>query len=463
MGKNGYQFLLFAIAFALRLPFLFYGYGVEEDSWGHVLNAAIMTETGVYEISRLPGHPLFEALLLILYKVHSPFLYNLPAAIAGAYSVSVFYRIAQSQHIKLAFWWALAFSMVPVVFISSTYTIDYSIALLFILLAFEATLQQNEEKAGLWLAIAVAVRLTSLGMLLPLGYLFFRDKRSEKSLALRLRRVVKLFFVTVFLSLIFYIPPINQYGSAFFNFHKPPYPDVVEAFYKMSIGVWGVLGMIAVAIMLVALLKKGVLKVSNASFTMLLLTFFVYGFAYARMPEKAAFWLPVIPFFLLFAARNVSIKTSYFVIPFLVLSPFFFGINKTDKFTGASHSAFALTFGSSNGSLFIDPLQGPIFNDLSKRQNKLAATARIESQLIKQRQPTLVIAGWWFAMLEMDRRDGIWRNQNIQLVYYASPQELQTWQQQGYQLRYLPEQETVNDKKYLTNFTVKNATLFPIE
>ena len=66
MGKDTKQLLLFLLVLATRIPFLFYGYGVEEDSWGHVLNAALMNETGVYEISRLPGHPLYEALLVIL-------------------------------------------------------------------------------------------------------------------------------------------------------------------------------------------------------------------------------------------------------------------------------------------------------------------------------------------------------------------------------------------------------------
>lgn len=463
MSDQTKQILLFAIAFAMRLPFLFYGYGVEEDSWGHVLNAALMTETGLYEISRLPGHPLFEALLLILWKVHSPFLFNLPAAIAGAISVAVFYRIAIYQNIKLAFWWSLAFSMVPVVYISSTYTIDYSIALLFILLAYEATLNQQEEKAGLWLAIATALRITSLGMLLPLGYLLLRDKRKETSMALRSRRVVKMLFITAFISLIFYLPPIKQYGFQFFDFHKPPYPDFIEALYKMSIGVWGVLGLLAVAILIVLLLRKEAFSLKNAHYSALLLTFLVYGIAYFRMPEKAAFWMPVVPLFLLFGAQYISVKMARIVIPLFLFSALFFGINKADPYTGSSHSRFAKTFGSSNGQLFIDPVQGPIFNDLSKRRNKLVAAEKIEYQLMIQRQPTLVIAGWWYAMLEVDRRDGKWSNANIRTVYYAPPTELETWRAKGYQLRYLPEQAAVNDQKYQSSFTVDNATLFPIK
>jgi len=76
----------------------------------------------------------------------------------------------------------------------------------------------------------------------------------------------------------------------------------------------------------------------------------------------------------------------------------------------------------------------------------------------------LVIAGWWYAQLEVDRRDGKWSNANIVLIYFANPEELKYWQEKkGYQLRYLPEQQAINDQKYRTTFTADNATLFPIE
>ena len=463
MGKKTQQLLLFLLVLATRIPFLFYGYGVEEDSWGHVLNAALMNETGIYEISRLPGHPLYEALLVILWNVHSPFLYNSISAVASAGAVVVFFRIVEMHQVKLAFWWSLAFGVVPVFFISSTYTIDYSIALFFVLLATEATMNQKEERAGIWLAVAVATRITSLGMLLPMAYLLLRDKRKEKSVALRIRRATKLTFITAFLSLVFFLPVISRYGIAFFDFHKPPYPDIIEAFYKMSIGVWGLVGCLAIGFLLVLLARKKVFKWADKNAMLFGLTFVVYAVAYFRMPEKAAFWLPVVPFFLLLAAQHISTKMARFAIALLLISPFVFGINKTDKYTGSAHSALAATFGSSNGELFIDPIQGPIINDLTKRQTKMAAAEKIQYQLMIQRQATLVIAGWWYAHLEVDRRDGKWSNANIALVYFASPEELKSWQEKGYQLRYLPEQQAINDKKYRTTFTAENATLFPIE
>ena len=49
------------------------------------------------------------------------------------------------------------------------------------------------------------------------------------------------------------------------------------------------------------------------------------------------------------------------------------------------------------------------------------------------------------------------------LTSLVKSEELKYWQEKGYQLRYLPEQQAINDQKYRTTFTAENATLFPIE
>ena len=463
MSDQNKQMILFSLAFVLRLPFLFFGYGVEEDSWGHVLNAALMYENGSYEISRLPGHPILEALLMVLWKVHSPFLFNLPAALASSGSVVVFYRILNRTPNKLAMWWSIAFSMIPIMYISGTYTVDYSLALFFSLLSYESLISGKLERAGIWLAVATGFRITSLGFLIPFAYWLLVNKEQEKSKALRLRKVAKLFFISIGVSLIFYIPPMHNYGMAFFDFHRPPYPNFVEAIYKTTIGPWGVLGIIAVIIAKTQLIKRKSINFKNREFNFLFLVILVYGIAFFRMPEKAAFWLPVVPFSLMYISRHVSLLIARLSILFLIFSPLLFGINKTDPYTGSDHSPLAITFGSADGELFFDPIQGPIFNDYTKRINKLEAVEKIEHNIMLIRKPTVVIAGWWYAMIEVDKRDGKWSNANIKVLYYALPKELEQWKEKGYELRYLPKQEIVNDKKYNTTYTVNNATLLPIE
>jgi hypothetical protein len=51
---------LFLIVLLSRIPFLYAGYGIEEDSWGIALAAFHTHLSGIYEPSRLPGHPVQE-------------------------------------------------------------------------------------------------------------------------------------------------------------------------------------------------------------------------------------------------------------------------------------------------------------------------------------------------------------------------------------------------------------------
>ena len=73
------EIVLFLTPFIARWPLLSIGFGVEEDAWGHVLNGMEMAESGGYIISRLPSHPLMEALSFVLWKTIGPmaFYWNL--------------------------------------------------------------------------------------------------------------------------------------------------------------------------------------------------------------------------------------------------------------------------------------------------------------------------------------------------------------------------------------------------
>jgi hypothetical protein len=453
------QIMLFAVAFATRLPFLFLGYGVEEDSWGHVLNAAEMAESGNYIISRLPGHPLFEGLLLILYHVHSPIVFNIGSALASALAVVVFYRIAICINPKTAFYWAIAFCFVPIFFVSGTYTIDYPYALLFLLLSLESVLKNKSSEAALWLAIATGFRITTLGFLLPLFVIIWNQAAPANSKALKLRSMFKLAFISVLISVFFYLPPIFEYGFGFFDFHKPPYPPIIEAMYKATIGVWGVLA----TPLILGVATYHYYKTKNVWRTVLISAFIIYGISYFRMPEKAAFWLPVVPLLLLYLSSAMQIKAAWGLAAVMVVSAFFFGINKTDPHTGAQYSSAAFTFGSTDGQLFLDPLNGPVLNDFTKRKNKAHAVESVQNQLDTIEEPTLLVAGYWQAMLEVNRRDGLWRNPKVKTVYLEKPEVLEFWMEAGYQLRYLPQQAEINDRKHDTNFTLTHGKILEIE
>src|SRR5947209_9856621 len=57
-------FALLSLAFiAVRIPFLFYGYGTDPDSWRVALTGRYLLAHAQYLPSRLPGYPLQEFLV----------------------------------------------------------------------------------------------------------------------------------------------------------------------------------------------------------------------------------------------------------------------------------------------------------------------------------------------------------------------------------------------------------------
>jgi hypothetical protein len=165
---------------------------------------------------------------------------------------------------------------------------------------------------------------------------------------------------------------------------------------------------------------------------------------------------------LLFIGRNFTGRPALATATLLIFSGWMFGINTTDAHTGSLHSIAAIKFSVGHENLFLDPMQGPIMNDYTKRHAKQVAVKSIENQLQEIERPTLVIAGWWYAMLEVGQRDCAWKNELVELRYLPPPTELERWKSRGYTLHYLPKQGEIVDRKYNTNYVANNATLLPI-
>ena len=97
-----YTLLIFGVAVAFaRIPFIFYGYGSEEDAWGLINTARNIYSTGLYEVSRLPGHPVHELLLVLAHKLPSWFI-NLFTVIISTLGVVYFVKILNHFSIKKA-------------------------------------------------------------------------------------------------------------------------------------------------------------------------------------------------------------------------------------------------------------------------------------------------------------------------------------------------------------------------
>jgi hypothetical protein len=226
---------LFLVVFISRLPFLSAGYGIEEDSWGIALAAFHTKLTGIYEPSRFPGHPTQELIYSALWG-SGPIVFNGLCAFFSAIASVFFALILKHLKFKHFFIAALALAFVPVFYISSTYTIDFTWTLAFILISLYYLLKNKFIICGIFIGLAVGCRVTSGAMLLPFIIILWQPVDLKNNITSFLKIIIPMTIVSV----IAYLPLFLQFGSSFFMYYDQfPYPPLSKVLYKMSIGVFG--------------------------------------------------------------------------------------------------------------------------------------------------------------------------------------------------------------------------------
>ncbi|MBX7180764.1 MAG: glycosyltransferase family 39 protein [Bacteroidia bacterium] len=439
---------LFLLVLISRIPFLFCGYGAEEDSWGTPLAIWQTLHSGIYEPSRLPGHPVPEFLYLLL-PYASPFWWNLLAAIACAFASVAFYKIINKLDLQAAYLSALALAFVPVIFISSTYTIDYCFTLAFVLWSFYFLIESSFLWAALFLGLAIGSRITSGIFLLPfLSWILTinRDKTEIKS-------TVNLVMLSLIIGTICYLPLLQSYGYRFFQYYDQfPYPSWEKVLFKATFGVWGVIGLLGILsacisqTLFIGFSKLEIqTKKNKVMVGLAILITLLYTFSYLRLPQKSGYWIPAIPFIIL--ALNVGLLEMLykFVLLCLMVSSFIFGLGLTDANRGSKHSNWAKVYKIRDQELFFDPATGPLYSDFTKRHNKESFCKEVATTLDQPEYATsIIICGWWYNELMVYAL-----NNNPKLVphlrFYLTESELVSLSEKGVSLYFLPEQDKYND------------------
>lgn len=444
--QNVQLFFLSLVIFLSRLPFLSAGFGAEEDSWLLPLTAKNIAVSGKYELSRAPGHPLQEIIYSWMWNAE-PFYYNLLSAIASATAVLFFALALKQLNFKHYLFASFAFAFTPVVFISSTYTIDYMWAMAFVMGSFYFLLKNNFWVAALFLGIAIGFRLTSGAMLIPFCILLFPVSKN-------IRALFVLLLVTVLVGLLTYIPVIKTYGFSFFTFADQfPYPNLPKVIYKATIGVFGAIGILIMIGYTLKTLSKIVSKKAKIIPSELKKNIFfsscaviiIYVISYLRLPQKSAYLIPAIPFIILLFGYYLSGREFKIFCVLISMSSFVLSVNLTDAFRGAKYSPLAIKFTAADQEIFIDPLTGPIFSDYTKRLNKITFTGKIIEKIKFEKKKIILICGWWHNELAVE----LWRckeNQNVNFLFYIDKPVMDKYISEGYKIYYLPEQNIYNDQ-----------------
>lgn len=461
-NKRTFVFL-FSVVFITRLPFLYAGYGVEEDSWAIALAAFHTKYTGIYEPSRLPGHPFQEYIYSLLWG-SGPIVFNglcaLFSAIASVFFALILKRLQFNQFFLAAF----AFAMVPVFYISSTYTIDFVWTQAWILISMYAVLKNKYILAGILLGLAVGCRVTSGVMLIPFMIICWQpDFKSN------VQHLFKMGIPMAIVALALYLPIYMQFGSAFFMYYDQfPYPPFTKVMYKMIIGVFGLIGTICILVFSIVAFVKRKQQQAGESFAggldkriiiASVVIIILYIISYFRLPQKSGYMIPVIPFVILLFAYYLSKKNFTWLCWGLCLSSFIFSINLTDSFRGSTYSKFAMIVKISGQELFLDPFSGPIFSDYSKRKQKIAFTDLVIRKSMELSDKTVIIAGWWYNEI-MVTTIGETTNKRVIFEGYIDDKTLATYQKEGYTFFYLPEQNKYNDLKFQMHVTDQYAKPF---
>lgn len=430
---------LLLLNLVVHIPFLWAGYGKEEDAWSNVLNARIIAETGIYEVSRLPGHPLYELLLSKLYPVlHAPWFFNGISAIATA--LVVFYSYQSMRKLKLPnpFWSCVGLSFIPVLFIAGTYTIDYNLALALIMASFYAQLNKRWLWAGLLLGLATGVRISSIGFLLPWLIWMVVHKVAVKD-------YIRLLISALLTSAIAFSLPWLTYGWDFLDFHKPPFPSIANIVYKLSIGIFGLPLLLFFGILKWKVRNKWIAAIVTHKplAITLLVAFLLQLIVFLRLPFKSEFFIPALPFAVMLFALVMSTKQAKLFAFFSLLSCCIMGFDYHNV-RGAKGSPLAWDFKAGGKTIQFDVLQGPVFLDQSKRNQKSAFVGEVIHWTEQREYPYWLIAGWYWP--ELVYRLPADAAPNID--YLSTTEELLDASAQGKDIYFLPEINEVNANVY---------------
>jgi hypothetical protein len=460
--KNYIVFLVvFTIVFVSRLPFLDVGYGNEQDGWRVASAARYIGTTGEYRASRLPGFPIVE-FVCSLVRIQGPWAMNLLTALASAIAVGTLALIVKHYRCKDFILLALTFAFTPIVFINSTITMDYLWAMMFVMFSWYAGLKVRPITAGLFLGLAAGCRITTAVMLIPFALLFF-EKQDLKS---SFYKIVKFWIATGIGIIIAYLPVFLNYGIRFItDYKRDSIPSFIVIAKFVTIDVWGVIGSIAIASILMLTLINSrknfdpsiptALSHENVRVWIAVLTLFIVEFA--LHPMKGAYLIPAIPFFLLFSARYLRRNQFLIMCAAIILSSFFVGIDSADRQWSPSPSQMSMVIHSGERSITIDFLRGPIWNDHSKRIQRVNFVRRIIAVGDTITEKSVIVAGSWLpyiiqatpgALPESELQDYTLCRRNVQYIDMMNNDLLNRFQKEGLKMYYLTSVEDYNRKVF---------------
>jgi len=408
--------LVTAVVFVTRLPFLGNGYGIDADAWRLVRAGQQLAQTGDYHTSRLPGYPIPEVSLAVLYH-GGPWLTNGVSALLSGVAVAFFALVMRHLGNPYATLAAVGLALAPVVYVASVQTMDYMWALAFAMASVYTLTRDRPLLAGILLGLAAGCRVTSLVLLLPfLAYVLWPPRPPGLS-----RFLVKLIAASLGTFLAAYAVVLVTLRGNVLPDLAPVHRTALATAIRGTFDVWGVLGLLAIGGALVATIAVAIVRGRRAAYdargygkviAMCTVALVTYAAVYLRAPLDASYLIPALPFALLLLAR-IPRPAFTVVCAALIVSPFVFTL--TDVAAGPRTQRSVI-------------VRGRIFIDRNRRLGAMRTIHQIESACSDMHQPSVLVAGWYKPWLDV--LDG-GRVGQCTVVLSVTPEELAGYQTDG--------------------------------
>jgi hypothetical protein len=306
--------LLAVVVFLTRLSFLSPGYGTDPDAHRLAVAARRIRETGLYEFSREPGHPLQEILGSFLVG-GGPVLLNGMTALLSTVAVIFFVLFLRQIEVKYAWIFGLSLGLSPLFFIHSVDSMDYVWAISLVWVAIYFSLRGWGIAAGFALGCAIGCRVTEVLGVLPLLLLFGLNNDS-------VRKKTGLLYVggvAAIVALLWYFPVFSRYGWSALRVYEGAQKSVSVILFRAFVEPFGWPGLIAVTSTLIigyALILRrkssGLTPTERKIISASLLGISGPALTFIRLPHDSGYLLPIVPWVIVLGAmlRQVWVTTT---------------------------------------------------------------------------------------------------------------------------------------------------------
>jgi hypothetical protein len=418
-----------------RLPFLKYGYGLDQDAWGVANTARDIAKSHQYSMARPPGSPLSEIFYSLIWN-SGPFIFNLVTALFSSIMFLFFALSLRELKLKNYLIAALALAFTPIIYINSTTSMDYIWALAMICGALYYSIGKKPVIAGIYLGIATTARITSGAMLIPLGIilLFYNSNTDNKNIKNKYADIITFTGITLLIGIAGFLPAFLKYGSSFFTFYECNY-NLLSILKMMSLEIWGQIGLISIfAVLSISIIFKLYNRFAGTGESKIILlsclsVVILYGIAFLRLPAESAYLIPIIPFVIISVGLISPQKIFLFFCAGIIISPFI----------GLNHSL---------------QITSPVINNYAARKTITKEISNIVQKSVKIHGNSVIVCGYYLPQVQTmvqkyvnDNRCSVLNSAtievkkddstNIRYVWIINSNNYPEYSQKGYKIYYL--------------------------